>query len=518
MAVKSKKQRQDEIQQVREMAGDDLFTFARLVNPQYLYGEIHKEVFFALQNDDADVLILLPRDHLKSHCMAVWCAWKVCTKPTTTILYVTATSELAESQVYAIQNMLLSDVVRRYWPDLIHEQASKREKWNASGFIVDHPERKAANIRDFTVRAVGLGTRNTGKHCDYLVFDDLVIPENAYTETGREEVARGYAQLNSICTMDGVTKAVGTRYHPSDLYNTMSEEFLEVFDEEGEVIGREDTWKIIEKVVETDGVFLWPKVFSPDGKLVKGFDFNVLAKKRAKYSADMTQFYAQYYMNPNDIESNRLSPDKFRRYNQRMIKRKDGQWYYGSRKLNVYAAMDFAYSMGKRSDYTAIVVIGIDSDGYIFVLDIDRFKTDKYKEYSDHAKELYDKWKYRKIRVEVKGAQKPIVNFMKDEFRAAGYIVSFDEYCPTSHSGSKEERIGTTLEPLYENETILHFEGGWINALEEELVLARPPHDDIKDALAMAVQIAVKPARQREAERRDNVVQFNRRFGGVAFR
>jgi hypothetical protein len=55
--------------------------------------------------------------------------------------------------------------------------------------------------------------------------------------------------------------------------------------------------------------------------------------------------------------------------------------------------------------------------------------------------------------------------------------------------------------------------------LEEELVLARPAHDDIKDALACAVEIAVKPKRARDSEDSySNVIKFNPRFGGVMYR
>jgi hypothetical protein len=56
--------------------------------------------------------------------------------------------------------------------------------------------------------------------------------------------------------------------------------------------------------------------------------------------------------------------------------------------------------------------------------------------------------------------------------------------------------------------------------LEEELVLARPAHDDIKDALASAVAIAIKPKRARGSSESStgNVLQFNPRFGGIAFR
>jgi hypothetical protein len=51
--------------------------------------------------------------------------------------------------------------------------------------------------------------------------------------------------------------------------------------------------------------------------------------------------------------------------------------------------------------------------------------------------------------------------------------------------------------------------------LEEELVLARPPHDDLKDALASAVEIAVKPLQRGHRRKTGNVIQFNTRFGGI---
>ena len=54
--------------------------------------------------------------------------------------------------------------------------------------------------------------------------------------------------------------------------------------------------------------------------------------------------------------------------------------------------------------------------------------------------------------------------------------------------------------------------------IEEELIMARPAHDDIKDALASAVEIAIKPRGSKSAEdRRDNVVKFHPRFGGVVY-
>ena len=45
--------------------------------------------------------------------------------------------------------------------------------------------------------------------------------------------------------------------------------------------------------------------------------------------------------------------------------------------------------------------------------------------------------------------------------------------------------------------------------------MARPAHDDVKDAMASAVDIAIPPAMGRKRQKHGNVI-FNARFGGVA--
>jgi hypothetical protein len=122
------------------------------------------------------------------------------------------------------------------------------------------------------------------------------------------------------------------------------------------------------------------------------------------------------------------------------------------------------------------------------------------------------------MRAEVTVAQTVIVRDLKDKMRSEGLSLSIDEHRPTRHEGTKAERIAAALEHKYENMSIWHFKGGYTDALEEELVLARPPHDDIKDALASAVEIAIKPKRSRYSEdSQSNVVQFHPRFGGVKY-
>jgi hypothetical protein len=512
--------------EIRETAKQDLYFFARLVNPGYMYGEIHKEIFKWMQDytlfgqgkaSVTNKLIMLPRAHLKSHMVATWAAWIITRHPEVTILYVSATAGLAITQLYAIKNILTSPQYTRYFPEYVHPQEGKREKWSQDAISIDHPKRRQEGIRDATITTAGLTTNTTGWHADILIPDDLVVPENAYTEDGRDSVMKKASQFTSILNAGGFTMACGTRYHPADIYADWKKQEYDIYNDDGDIIDRVPVWDIKEYVVERDGVFTWPRaVRAKDGKAF-GFDAQVLSKIRAQYG-DKVQFYAQYYNDPNDPGSNRVSRDKFQYYDKKFLKQSDGHWFYKGNRLNVYASIDFAFSLSKKSDNTAIVVIGIDCDGFIYILDIDCFKTDRIGEYFSRIAALHSKWEFNKLRAEVTVAQSIIVRDLKDKLREEGLRLSIDEFRPTRKEGTKEERIAAALEHRYENMTIWHYKGGYTDVLEEELVLARPAHDDIKDALASAVEIAVKPKTGRRNEERSNIIQFNSRFGGVAFR
>lgn len=510
----------------RELALNDLYTFARLVNPGYVYGEIHREFFKWIQEYNlygmkeglsSNKLIMLPRAHLKSHMVATWCAWMIARHPEITIFYVSATAELALIQLNAIKNILESSVFQRYFPEYINPQEGKREKWTETKIHIDHPKRKQEGVRDATIATAGLTTNTTGWHADVIVSDDLVVPENAYTDKGREDVSKKASQFTSIRNAGGFTLACGTRYHPNDIYATWKKQTYEVYDEDGALLDHKPVWDIREYAVEVDGRFIWPRTVRGDGKAF-GFDLGVLARIRAEY-IDKVQFHAQYYNDPNDPGSARISQDRFQYFDPKHLSF-DGQWHYRDRRLNVYAAVDFAFSLSKSADFTSIVVIGIDSESNIYVLDIDRFKTDRTLEYFKHIAALHSRWHFRKLRAEVTVAQQIIVNDIKDYIKKEGMSISVDEYRPSRHEGSKEERIAAALEPRYENLQMWHYEGGYTMVLEEELMQARPAHDDVKDSLASAVAIAVKPSQKRSGEffKKSNRLPTHSRFGGIASR
>lgn len=507
--------------EIREKAEADLEFFIRLVAPQECMGICHQRLIKWWERPDkkSHQLVLFPRDHGKSRYVAYRVAWYLTKYPTLRILYVSATANLAEKQLGFIKNIFTGKIHRRYWPEHLHREEGKRSKWTNSEINLDHPDRDKENIRDPSIFTAGLTTSITGMHCDIAVLDDVVVQENAYSLEGRNKVQNQYSLLSSIEGSDALEWVVGTRYHPKDLYNDMLEMREDVYDEEGEKIGENPIYEVLENAVEDlgdgTGEFLWPRQQRKDGKWF-GFDRRVLARKRGQY-LDRMQFRAQYYNDPSDPENQPLTHSQFQYYDKKRLKLVNGNWFMGSDKLNLVASVDFAYSTRETADYTAIVVIGVDHENNIYVLDIDRFKSDRISDYFEHILALQNRWSFRRLRAEVTAAQAAIVRSLKENYFAPhGLSIKVEEVKPTRHQGSKEERMEAILLPRYDNGQVYHYQSGNTQILEDELVTRNPAHDDVKDALATAIEGAVKPTNRAINRDRSNVLNFSSRFRGAA--
>ncbi len=506
----------------RKLAESSLEEFIKLVHPKRLLGNIHREVIHWWTSGGAKShqLLLLPRDHMKSALIAYRVAWELTRDPTLRVLYISSTSNLATKQLKFIKDIFTDAVYRLYWPDMVIKDEAKREKWTEREISLDHPKRREESIRDPSIFTAGLTSNIVGMHCDIAVLDDVVVQSNAYLEEGRQKVIDQYSYLSSIETVNAREWVVGTRYHPKDLYSSLLEMEIDEYDENGDKKASTSLFESKEYPVETagdgSGQFLWPKQRRADGKWF-GFDADILATKRAQY-LNKIHFRAQYYNDPHDVDNSPIQRDLFQYYDQNYLAKRDHHWFFKRERLNVCAAVDFAYSTGKKSDYTSIIVLGTDSFHNYYILEIDRFKTDKVSEYFNHILKLYDKWGFRKIRCEVSVAQKVIVEDLKENYiRRNGLSLSIDEYRPSRWQGSKEERIFSVLEPRYANKQIWHYPSGNCQVLEEELIYSNPAHDDVKDALASVIDFAVPPIDYyRMSKTKIPEFTYHSRWGGVA--
>lgn len=510
---------------LRKRCEADLYAFIKYVHPHRVLGACHEEVISWWNKEDSlsHQLLLFPRDHQKSALVAYRVVWELTKNPALRILYVSATSNLATKQLKFMKDILTCDRYTKLWPNMVNKEDSKREKWTENEISVDHPARAKETVRDPSIFTAGLTTTIVGLHCDIAVLDDVVIGENAETKDGREKVSTQASYLASIAGTDSRFWVVGTRYHPLDLYNDYLSMVYETYDEMGNVIDTHPLFEVYERPVEStgdgSGEFLWPRTQREDGKWF-GFNRDILSKKKAQYQ-DTTKFRSQYYNSPNDMANASIKEEYFQYYKRDSVIKDADKWVLNGRRLNVFASVDFAFSLAKKSDYSCICVIGVDSANNVYVLDIERFKTNKISDYFDKILKLHSKWQFRKLRAEVTVAQEVIVKSLKNDYiRPHGLLLTVDEYRPMRSEGSKLERIESTLQPKYANGQMWHYKGGNCELLEQELVYSKPPHDDIKDALASAVDMAVAPTESRSTYRTSNHRQSNvtphSRFGGFA--
>jgi len=518
-----------ELKEKRKECEASLIKFIEHVDPKRLLGSVHRRIiqWWTRPSAGSHQLLLIPRDHMKSALIAYRVAWELTKDPTLRILFISSTSNLATKQLKFIKDILTKDNYRLLWPEMINKEETKREKWTEREISVDDPRRKAESIRDPSIFTAGLTTNVVGLHCDIAVLDDVVVTGNAYTEDGREKVRDQYSLLSSVESVNAREWVVGTRYHPNDLYSQLQEMQVEEYDVVGNVTKTVPLFEknsdfgiseAVESVGDGSGEYLWPKQQRSDGKWF-GFDREALDKKKSQY-INKIHFRAQYYNDPHDVDSSIFKRDVFQYYEPGYLSRKSGNWFFKGERLNVVAAIDFAYTVGKKSDFTAIVVIGVDGNANYYILEIDRFKTLQPSEQFKRILKLHEKWGFRKMRAEVTGAQQAIVNDFKESYiRPLGLSLSLEEFRPSRWIGAKEERIIAALEPKYTNRQMWHYPGGNTQILEEELMFSNPAHDDVKDALASAVDYAsglapfnyFKIAKEKAVQ-----VFYNSRFGGVA--
>ena len=124
----------EKIDILREECLNSLWKFAQTVEPHRVYGTVHRELYDFWQKQEVleidNTLALLPRDHQKSHMLAVRCCWEIYRHPAITIIYVSATSELAVRQLTDIKQIMEGKQFTLLSPNMLRpEEGKPHMKW-----------------------------------------------------------------------------------------------------------------------------------------------------------------------------------------------------------------------------------------------------------------------------------------------------------------------------------------------------------------------------------------------------
>lgn len=242
-------------------------------------------------------------------------------------------------------HFIRNDRFRKLFPEFCPKPNSQGQmEWGTSEQVT-LPNRSArANYPESTIEIAGNTTDVTGRHYNYLKIDDIVTRESV---TNEQMLART-EEFNALLTFLfdqpewGVADYAGTCYHFADLYSSLR--------------NSPQITKFILPVWNEDKTPTIPERFTTKG----------IEEIRNHPSMTSYQFSAQYLMNPVPQEDQTFRPEYWN---------KAGFFYDKLPKdLKIYVLVDPANKQRKESDYTALMTIGIDTVGDMWLIDIIRDK------------------------------------------------------------------------------------------------------------------------------------------------
>lgn len=454
----------------------DLYTFNRdVLNVDKGKGMVSLSGFhiemceFVDKNPQKQKLILVPRGHLKSSLVTIGktISW-ILENPSVRILIANATYQMSISFLNVIQRQLKNNplIAEIYGPI-----ATNPEKWSENMITLDQAK-EVGGKKEATVFCYGMGGNLVSQHFDKIILDDVVNEDTVSTREQIEKTIQFYRLCQPLLEKGGEMLILGTRWHDEDLYGWIMDQengIIQDFDVFERKAIEDELWdNSLKKFVK--GTVLWPEKFSLD-------ELSMIRRRMGPYT-----FSTQYQNEVVAPENADFKREWFRYYENSDLNGKD---------LNRYTLVDPAISLEQDADYTAIITVGIDKYGNIFILDIlrERLKVDGLINALFYQ---YEKWHPREIGIEDVAFQKALRYALRQEEEKRNRFLPTLELKP--HGRSKDQRV-RGLQPLYANGTLYHNRDLIFNVyLEDELLrFPRGKHDDMVDALAYALDVMHPP-------------------------
>lgn len=427
-------------------------------------GEIHKQMCNFVEDDKRKKkLLLIPRNHLKTKLISVgYSLNRIYNDPTIRILIYSATWQMAVDIISQIQNQMIKN---ERLLELFGNFQSDSKEWSQSRIRLSVNDK-----REPTVTAAGIDNNLVGGHYDLIIFDDVQNRDNVGTAEQITKVRQRYNDSLDLLEPGGQIVVIGTRWHDADLYGW-------ILDPTNAVGTTYDTMvmRAYKGNIDTGEEWepLWPGKFS-----LKEFQDRLA-------SEGWSHFSAQYLNDPVPEADAIFKRGQFQYYETEDMRGK---------LLTRFMMIDPAISQERSADFTAMAVVGVDEQNYVWILDLIREKLLPH-EIINRIFEMKEKWQLSDIAIETVAYQKTLAYTLREQMRVRKMYFHIRELNPQNRS--KDERI-KGLQPLYENGRIIHNKSLTNNYFLEDELTRYPyaKHDDLIDALSYMLDI-IYPARQK---------------------
>lgn len=293
-----------------------------------------------VQENPDNHLDLWAREHYKSTIITIGLTiLNVLQNPDITVGIFSHTRPIAKAFLRQIKREWETNrLLQAYFPFIAPPEKSeaRTRTWSEDGGLI---VRRSGNPKEATLEAWGLvDGQPTGKHFCLLIYDDVVTLESVTTPEQIKKTTDAWRLSLNLGARGGNLRMIGTRYHASDTYHLIMDQ--------GSVTPRLHP-------ATQDG--------RPDGKAVFLTE-EVLKKKRR----DMGSYVFACQMLQNPLADNAMGFKK--------------EWFQTLPSdtaikpgfcagMNRYILVDPASSKKEGSDYTSMWVVGLNHDGFYYVLD-----------------------------------------------------------------------------------------------------------------------------------------------------
>ena len=215
-----------------------------------------------------------------------------------------------------------------------------------------------------------------------------------------------------------------------------------------------------------NGVSSWPSKYTVESIEKSKEDFRILGKLDIWFREKMCEAISD--------ETRTFRREDFRYYTPSLINDL-------AKKCNIFICVDLAISEKQTADYTAIPVIGINSENHWFILDCVYGRFDP-SQTIDHIFNLVKRWKPKMVGIERVAYQRALIHFIAKEMPVRDTFFAIKEL---EAEKQKEMRI-KGIQPRFRTKTVWFPEHAqWLTEMESELLMfPKGLHDDLIDALA----------------------------------
>ena len=434
-------------QRIRKNYENNLWLFCRdIMGYGDIDNDLHKRLCKNVGRFDSE-LYLLPRGHLKSSLITIaYTLQRIAQDPNIRILITNATATNAEKFLSVIADTILNnEAFNEFWPH-IRPKDLRSIRWNQSEIMVN----RTKVVPESTVETKGVGGNLVSRHYDYIVYDDIVNPDNCNTREQRDGLLEWYRLSLSLLEPKGDKVMIGTRYHYQDLYND---------------------------IIESGAYHVTRRQATEFGKVIFPQKFDIDELDRIKGEQGSYVYSCQYMNEPVDMENATFKRSQFK--------------YFDRQKLNTrfYTTVDPTSGIvSKRADYAVVMTCVITPNNDLFVYEY-TYGIMSTKELIEAIFDHYARYHPLKVGVEMNGLQRLLEKPILDEQIRRQVFFTIDPLKPHNRV-SKEQRI-LALQPRFENGSIFLRKGQ--HELEEQLIRFPRGRDDVIDALAYQLQIVNPP-------------------------